>query len=165
MWINTHTHTHTRARARAGSQGRHHWALRHSRTVTDGLLKDVSEWVQVAQSCLTLCNPMDCSHQAPLSMEFSRQEYWSGLLFPSLGDLPHPGIKPRSPPLQADSLPSEPPGKYLRISTSLKETEVHIWPSQWHRHLTTWNIVFSLWGRISSLICSLKKGKKIKIRL
>ena len=42
----------------------------------------------------------------PLSMEFSKQEYWSGLPFPSLGDLPHPGIKPRSPALQMDSLPS-----------------------------------------------------------
>jgi len=42
---------------------------------------------------------------------FSRQEYWSGLPFPPPGDLPDPGIKPRSPALQADSLPSEPPGK------------------------------------------------------
>ena len=49
--------------------------------------------------------------QAPLSMEFSRQEYWSGLPFPSPGDLPNPGIKSRSPALQDDSLPSEPPGK------------------------------------------------------
>ena len=44
-------------------------------------------------------------------MGFSRQEYWSGLPFPSPGDLPNPGIEPRSPALQADSLPSEPPGK------------------------------------------------------
>jgi len=44
-------------------------------------------------------------------MGFSRQEYWSGLLCPPPGDLPNPGIKPRSPALQADSLPSEPPGK------------------------------------------------------
>ena len=42
------------------------------------------------------------AHQAPLSMEFSRQEYWSGLLFPSSEDLPEPGIEPRSPALQAD---------------------------------------------------------------
>jgi len=47
-------------------------------------------------------------------MEFSRQEYWSGFTFPS-GDLPDPGIEPRSPPLQADTLPSEPPGKPLWI--------------------------------------------------
>ena len=51
------------------------------------------------------------ARQAPLSMRLSRQEYWSGLLFPSPGDLPGPGIKPGSPALQADSLPSEPPGK------------------------------------------------------
>ena len=48
--------------------------------------------------------------QAPLSMEFSRQEYWSGLPFPSPGDPPDPGIEPGSPALQADSLPSEPLG-------------------------------------------------------
>ena len=51
-------------------------------------------------------SPWTRTHQAPLSMEFSRQEYWSGLPFPS-GDLPDPGIKPRSPALQADSSPSE----------------------------------------------------------
>ena len=51
------------------------------------------------------------THQAPLSIEYSRQEYWNGLPFPSPGDLPGPGIKPRSPALQADALTSEPPGK------------------------------------------------------
>ena len=55
--------------------------------------------------------PMDCSQPGPLCMGFSRQEYWSGLPFPSPGNLPNPGIKPWSPALQADSLPSEPPGK------------------------------------------------------
>ena len=49
------------------------------------------------------------AHQAPPSMEFSRQEYWSGLQFPFPGDLPDPGIKPGSPGLWADTLPSEPP--------------------------------------------------------
>ena len=52
-------------------------------------------------------------HQAPLSMEFSRQEYWSGSPFPSPGQLPHPGIKPKSLALQADSLPSQLPGNML----------------------------------------------------
>ena len=61
----------------------------------------------VAKSCLILANPWTIAHQAPLSMRFSRQEYWSGLPFPSLGDLPNPGIKPRSPALQADSFPTE----------------------------------------------------------
>ena len=55
---------------------------------------------------------MDCS--PPQSMEFSRQEYWSGLPFPSPGGLPDSGIKPWFPALQADSLPSEPPGKPQR---------------------------------------------------
>ena len=49
------------------------------------------------------------AYQAPPSMGFSRQEYWSGLPFPSPGDLPDPGIKPRSPEFQVDTLPSEPP--------------------------------------------------------
>ena len=53
------------------------------------------------------------AHQAPLSMDFSRQEYWSGLPTPSPGDLPDPGINLGSPALQADSLPSESPGKPL----------------------------------------------------
>ena len=51
----------------------------------------------VTQPCLTLCNPMDCSPPAPLSMDFSREEYWNGLLCPPPGGLPDPGIKPRSP--------------------------------------------------------------------
>ena len=53
--------------------------------------------------------------QTSLSMGFSRQEYWSGLPFPSPGDLFNPGIKPGSPTLQTDSLPSEPPGKSLPL--------------------------------------------------
>ena len=55
--------------------------------------------------------PWTVAHQAPLSMGFSRQEYWSGLLFPSPGNLPDPGIEPRSPALEADVLTSEPPEK------------------------------------------------------
>ena len=65
----------------------------------------------VTQSCSTLATPRTIAHQVPLFMQFSRKEYWSGSPFPSPGDLPDPGIKPRSPALQADSLPSEPPGK------------------------------------------------------
>ena len=57
--------------------------------------------------------PWTVNYQAPQSMEFSRQEYWSGLPFPSPGDLPNPWIEPGSPALQADALPSEPPGKLL----------------------------------------------------
>ena len=57
--------------------------------------------------------PWTVACEAPLSMEFSRQEYWNGLPFLSPGDLSNPGIEPESPALQADSLPSEPPGKPL----------------------------------------------------
>ena len=56
---------------------------------------------------------------SPLSMGFFRQQYWSGLPFPSPGNLPDPGIKPGPPALQADSLPSEPPGKPRRLYRSL----------------------------------------------
>ena len=63
-------------------------------------------------SCVQLfVTPWTVAHQASLSMEFSRQEYWSGLLFPSPGDLSDPGTEPRSPMLQADTLSTEPPGK------------------------------------------------------
>ena len=67
--------------------------------------------VLVATLCPTLVTPQTVACQAPLSVGFSRQEYWSGLPFPSPGDLPDPGIKPRSPALQADSLPTELRGK------------------------------------------------------
>ena len=68
--------------------------------------------VLVTQSCLTLCDPMDyVAQQAPLSMAFSRQEYWSGQPFPSPGDLPNPEIEPRSLALQVDSLLSKPSRK------------------------------------------------------
>ena len=67
---------------------------------------------EVAQSCPTLCDPT-LAYQAPPSLGFSRQECWSGLPFPSPGDLPDPGIEPTSPALQADALQFEPPGKVI----------------------------------------------------
>ena len=69
--------------------------------------------VLVTQSCLTLCDPLDYSRQATLCLGFSRQEYLSGLPFPSPGDLPNPRIKPMSLALQADALLSELLGKAL----------------------------------------------------
>ena len=71
----------------------------------------------VIQSCLILVNPRTVACQAPLSMEFSRQEQWSGLPFPSPGDLSDPGVEPGFPALQTDSLPSEPLRK-LRIEAT-----------------------------------------------
>ena len=63
--------------------------------------------------------PWTVAHQTPLTMEFSRQEYWSGLSFPSPRDLPNPGIEPESPALQADALPSELPGKPVKSVSTL----------------------------------------------
>ena len=129
---------------------------------------------EVAQSCLTLSDPWTGAYQAPPSMGFSRQEYWSGLplpspifytqyvvkvkiaqscptlcdpvdcslpgssvqgilqarilswqLFPSSGDLPNPGTEPRSPTLQADSLPSGPPGKHI-VRVLIVRAHVHV---------------------------------------
>ena len=71
--------------------------------------------VLVARSSLTLCNPMDCSLPGSSVMEFSRQEHWSGLLFPSPGDLPDPGtesVSPVSPALAGGFSTAEPPGKF-----------------------------------------------------
>ena len=66
----------------------------------------------VTKTCPTLCSdPVDHSLQAPLSVGFPRQAYWSALPFPSPGYLPDPGIKHGSLALQVDTLPSEPPGK------------------------------------------------------
>ena len=63
------------------------------------------------QLCLTLCNSMECSLPACSVHGILRQEYWSGLPFPSPGDLPDPEIKPKSPTLHAVSLLAEPPGE------------------------------------------------------
>ena len=74
-----------------------------------------SEWSESEMKSLSrvrlFATPWTEAHQAPPSMGFSRQGYWSGLPFPSPGDLPNPGIEPRSPALQADALTSAPPGK------------------------------------------------------
>ena len=75
------------------------------RKKVQGLVALVSGLVQRFET------PWTAARQAPLSMEFSRQEFWSGLPFPSPGDLPDPGIEPGSPTLQADSVPTELPGR------------------------------------------------------
>ena len=76
--------------------------------------------VKVAQLCLTLCDAIE-------SMQFSRPEYWSGWPFPSPGDLPNLGTKPRSSALQVDSLPAEPQGtpKNPPAKQKMRETQVH----------------------------------------
>ena len=78
-------------------------------------------------SCVRLsATPWTVAYQTPPTMEFSRQEYWSGLPFPSPGDLPNPGMEPRSPTLQTDSLPTEPIGRpYIPTHTYIVDTHTH----------------------------------------
>ena len=93
-----------------------HGYLMWFQQVTHGTLKlgNLVYECLVAQSCPMLCDPIDCSLPAPLSMGgFSRQEYWSGLPCPPPGNLLNPGIEPRSPVLQTDSLPSESRGIFF----------------------------------------------------
>ena len=116
---------------------------------------ECSKWSEVkgAQSCPTLWHPIDCSLFGPL--EFSRQEYRSGLPFPSPGDLPDSGITPQPPALQADPSPSEPPRKprlhlnkgpsdlYPLITKELKgeklTEEEHFWPHKWWFMESKWS--------------------------
>ena len=94
------------------------WTARRS---NQSILKEISPGCSLEVKMRSLSRvrlfptPWTVAHQAPPSMGFSRQEYWSGLPFPSPGDLSDPGIKPRSPALQADALTSEPPGKLKLI--------------------------------------------------
>ena len=95
-------------------------------------------WKWESLSCVQLfATPWVVVCQAPLSMEFSKQEYWSGELFPFPGDLPNPGTEPRSPALQVDSLPSEPPGKprnwhtYTQFSSVLSLSHVRLFATPW----------------------------------
>ena len=97
----------------------------------------LSEFAQVKVKLLScswlFATPWTVAYQAPPSIGFSRQEYWSGLPFPSPGDLPNPGIKPGSPALQTDALPSEPSGKHLPkfmfIATVMLSSHLILWQS------------------------------------
>ena len=90
--------------------------LGETNVITKVLVKGKVKLLSRVQLFVT---PWTVAYQAPPSMGFSRQEYWSGLPFPSPGDLPDPGIEPRSPTLQADALPSEPPGNPSYLISSL----------------------------------------------
>ena len=117
--------------------------------------------------------PWTVAHQAPLSMGFFRQEYWSGLPFPSPGDLPDPGIKPRSHALQADALPSEPPGEAQVKSWKHQTTafKIHICMNSCRQkeNISTISLTCQLikplgrtpeggrWGKMP-LVCAWEKG-------
>ena len=98
--------------------------------------KERIKWTEVKSlsSVRLFATPWTIAYQAPPSMGFSRQECWSGLPFPSPGDLPDLGIKPRSPTLQADALLSEPPGKCGSIQLSSLSLV-------WH-FVTPWTIAY-----------------------
>ena len=92
----------------------------------------LSVWVDmsmclVAHSWLTLATPWSVACQAPLSMGFSRQEYWSGLPCPPPGDLPSLGIEPRSPALQVDVLPSQVVWATMEFSPETSSQRVYSW--------------------------------------
>ena len=110
------------------------WSTRLYDALLHGVLVCVCVRVCVYESlsCVWLfVPPWTVTHQSPLSMGFSRQEHWSGLPFPSPGNLPHPGIKPRSPALHVDSLPSEPPEKPLLHDSSGIFMEASSWKRNW----------------------------------
>ena len=115
---------------------------------------------EVIQSCLTFCDSIDCSPPGSSIHGIFQARYWSGLPFPSPGDLPDPGIEPRSPALQADSLPSEPPGKSMKVKQKsekvglkLNSQKTKIMAS---RPLTSWQtdgetVADLIWGAPKSL--------------
>ena len=104
----------------------------------------------IAKLYLTLCNPMD---QAPLSMRFSRQEYWSGLPFPLPRDLSDPGIEPASPAWAGGVFTAEPPGKgHIQIHTN---THMHIYiHTHTHTHTHTRVYVGMLVIQSCSALCN-----------
>ena len=115
----------------------------------------MKESESVTQSCLTLCNPMDCSHQAPLPIRFFRQEYWSKLPFLPPGDLPDLGMEPGSPTLQADSLPAEPAGKPFLSFPFIEK----VFGAMYFTLVTSFNEAYSFWYLVFSLLWSLKHSK------
>ena len=109
--------------------------------------------------------PWTVAHQVPLSMEFSRREYWSGLPFPFPGDLPHPGTEPRSPVFQADSLSFEPPRMSLlsprwpliiTLLCLLLSLVISVTCTLLSFLLPTWLPLFSLLFQITFFLCLTK---------
>ena len=96
-----------------------------------------------AQLCPIYCNPWTVACQAHLSMEFSRQEYWSELPLPTPGDLPNPGIKPRSPALQADLLLSEPQHVFILLFPNCLGESIIYWHSLLEKEMATHSSVLA----------------------
>ena len=99
-----------------------------------------------------VATPWTVAHQAPQSMEFSRQKYWSGLSFPSPGDLSNPGIEHESPTLLADALLSEPPGKLFflpRLCVYGREKQKRLLPSLLQSLTAVRNSIIVYWRVVS----------------
>ena len=114
------------------------------------------QWNDISHSVVSdSATPWTVARQAPLSMGFSRQEYWSGQSFSSSGNLPNPGIKLKSPTLQADSLQSEPPGKpipVLYIHAIVLPFRFHIWIISYSICLYIGNISFSFMAKLYPIL-------------
>ena len=109
------------------------------------------EWVKSLSRVRLFATLWTGAHQAPQSIGFSRQEYWSRLPFPSPGDLPDPGIKPRSPTLQADTLTSEPWGWFTIVMFyNFLKISLHWWfpwwSSGWESTFQCRGCGFDLWS-------------------
>ena len=112
----------------------------------------------VTQSCLTLCDPMDCSLPGFSVHRILQARIVEWFTVPSPGDLPDPGIEPRSPALQADSLPSEPPGKPLWGVTCTNKHRLSCFIFSWENTICT--------DHAMSIICQVfPLGKKASIKL
>ena len=130
--------------------------------------------VLVIKSCLTLCNPIDCSPKAPLSMEFSRQGYWSGLPLPAPKDLPDPGAEPWSPTFQQDSLQSKLPGKPNEAKQMLTVTndkiilrfknKYFIWKAKIARVDNKNSTIYCLWASQAVLVVKKPPAKARDVR-
>ena len=114
---------------------RSHPVLSHTdKTSTLCDRKGAALFVCSSLSCVQLfVTPYTVAFQAPLSLKFPRQEYWSGLPFPFLGDLPDPGIKVSSPALQTDSLTPEPPGKIRNKPTTVSPLHTNLQVTSFQR--------------------------------
>ena len=137
-------------------------ALKSQQLVNFVVVQSLCVLCFIAQSCPTLSTPWTAALQAPLPLGFSRQEHWSGLPCPSPGDLPSPGIEPRSPALRADSLPPEPPRKPCWV---MSVTAFILYLS---KVLLAWNINLYLasviWKERKSLMLQEEKEKGRKER-
>ena len=118
-------------------------------------------------SCPTLCCTADCSLQAPLSMEFSRSEYWNIDPQYSPGDLPNPGTEPRYPTLQEDYLVSEPPGKPNHIIFSHHCMKILLLPytCQYRPSLLTvfFNTYLLVWFKYVNLHFKFQQSRNFKM--